>query len=202
MLEEHNARQGFVEAAEFRAIQQLLPDHLRDAISFLFLTGWRVSEMQSLEWRDISDEVVRLRPENSKNKDSREIPFYLFPELREILSRARTHRRLDCRFVFHRNGLPLRDFRKAWRSARSQAGLSKVLVHDLRRTAVRNLVRAGVPERVAMTLTGHKSRSVFERYNIVSDADKLSAVVKLASYLDAQPITPTIAPLTASVPSN
>ena len=198
MLDENNARQGFVDHAEFRALREHLPDHLRDAITFLYLTGWRVSEMQSLEWRDVDygGQVVRVRPVNSKNKDSREIPFNLFPELSEILARARDQRRLECRFVFHRGGKPLRDFRVAWATACANAGLGKILVHDLRRTAVRNLVRAGVPERIAMELTGHKTRAVFERYNIVSSNDKQSALQKLVSYLDAQPTTPTVIPLT------
>jgi integrase len=197
MLEKHNARQGFVERAEFSSIRGNLPDHLCDPISFLHLTGWRVSEMQSLEWRDIDDggQVVRLRPEHSKNENGREFPFSWFPELAEILARTRANRRLDCRLVFHRNGLPLRDFRKAWATACSKAGLGKVLVHDLRRTAVRNLVRAGVPERVAMELTGHKTRAVFERYNIVSQADRNVALQKLATYLDAQPTTTAVVAL-------
>jgi integrase len=137
--------------------------------------------MESLEWPDVglASQIVRLRPENSKNKDSREIPFNLFPELCELLERQRENRRLDCRFVFHHNGNPLGDFSKSWATACEKAGLSKTLVHDLRRTAVRNLVRAGVPERVAMEWTGHKTRKVFERYNIVSDNDKQAAAKNL-----------------------
>ena len=198
MLEEHNARQGFLARGEFLTLMQQLPEYLRDPVTFLYVTGWRVSEMRSLEWRDVDlgAGVVRLRSENSKNKDSREFPFSRFPELAAILTRAQARRRLECRFVFHRAGRPVGDFNKSWTAACTRAGLDKTLVHDLRRTAVRNLVRAGVPERVAMELTGHKTRSVFERYNIVSPNDKDSAVQKLASYLDAQPTAPTIVPLT------
>ena len=84
-------------------------------------------------------------------------------------------------WVFHRNGKPIKTFTNAWRSARHAAGQPGKIPHDFRRTAVRNLVRSGVPERVAMTLTGHKTRSVFERYNIVSDGDLAAAARKLDS---------------------
>lgn len=98
--------------------------------------------------------------------------------------RARTtelerHRDRIVRCVFHRNGEPIKTFHGAWRSACTAAGLPGRIPHDFRRTAVRNLLRAGVPERVAMTMTGHKTRSVFERYNIVSQADLQDAARKL-----------------------
>jgi integrase len=83
------------------------------------------------------------------------------------------------RWVFHRNGKPIRTSKGAWKTACVNTGLPGRIPHDFRRTAVRNLVRAGVPERVAMMMTGHKTRSVFERYNIVSEADLQDAARKL-----------------------
>jgi integrase len=156
--------------------------------------------MSSLEWRDVdfASSVIRLRSKDSKNKDSREIPFSLFPELGDILARQRENRRLDCRTVFHHNVRPLLGFRTSGANACAAAGLTKVLVHNLRRTAVRNLVRAGVPEAIVRSITGHTSHTVFERCIIVSSHDKQTALQKLASYLSAQPTTPTIVPLTAS----
>src|SRR5206468_12237677 len=87
-------------------------------------------------------------------------------------------------WVFHRTGKkvkgkPIVRFTKAWRKACAQAGCPGRIPHDLRRTAVRNLVRAGIPERVAMQMTGHKTRSVFECYNIVSECDLVEAAKKL-----------------------
>jgi integrase len=143
--------------------------------------------MRSLEWRDVDlgGKIIRLRPEHSKNKEARPLP--LTDELLELIERAKDNRRLDCSFVFYNKGKGVGDFRKAWHKARKETKLGEVLVHDLRRTAVRNLVRAGVPERVAMSLSGHKTRSVFDRYNIVSEADLAQATERLQAHLESQP---------------
>ncbi|MBV8454004.1 MAG: tyrosine-type recombinase/integrase [Deltaproteobacteria bacterium] len=174
-LEEDNARQGFLDRGAFVSLRSNLPAYLRDPISFLYFSGWRLSEMKALEWRDVdlTGGIVCLRPEISKSKEGRVLP--LSGELLEIVQRAHATRGPGCPFVFHRDGEPVGDFRKAWATASKTAGLHPILVHDLRRTAVRNMVRAGIPDRVAMALSGHKTRSVFDRYNIVSEADLTTA---------------------------
>ena len=86
---------------------------------------------------------------------------------------------LVCPYVFHREGRAIKSFRTEFRTACAEAGCPGRLLHDFRRTAVRNLVRAGIPERVAMQLTGHKTRSVFERYNIVSAGDLRDAAKRI-----------------------
>lgn len=175
-------------------------------MAFLYYSGWRVSEMRGLEWRDVDlpGRVVRLRPELSKNKTGRVLP--LSGELLELIERAALRRRLECMSVFHVDGHPIGAFRKSWARACVVAGLGAKLPtgkqtlagepvlayhgltpHDLRRSAVRNMVRAGIPERVCMALSGHKTRAIFDRYNIVSEADLTAAADKLHSHLQDQP---------------
>jgi integrase len=185
MLEENNARQGFLAHGDFMKLKAKLPAYLQDPIAFLYCSGWRVSEMKALEWRDVdmAGKIVRLRPELSKNKKGRVLP--LRGELLEIFIRAKENRRLDCARVFHDKGEPIGDFRKSWRNALKEAKLGHVLVHDLRRTAVRNLIKAGVAEKVAMELSGHKTRAVFDRYSIVNDDDLAEAVDKVTAHLES-----------------
>lgn len=195
MLEEHNARQGFLDHGSFLTLRDHLPDALKDPVTFLYFSGWRVSEMRGLEWRDVdlTGHVVRLRPELSKNKDGRVLP--LNGELLEVMERANGQRRLDCVNVFHIGGEPIGDFRGSWKTACESAGLAGLLVHDLRRSAIRNMVRAGIPERVCMALSGHKTRAIFDRYNIVNESDLTSATERLHHHLSEQPQTGRVIPL-------
>ena len=93
------------------------------------------------------------------------------------------NRSISCPYLFHHKGQPIGDFRKAFDTAASAAGITELLPHDLRRSAIRNLVRAGVKETVAMRLSGHRTRSVFDRYNIVSEDDLIDASKKLEAFL-------------------
>jgi len=195
MLAEHNIRAGFFERDEFERVRAHLPEALRPMITFAYLTGWRIqSEVLKLQWRqvDLKAGTVRLEPGTTKNDDGRLFPFDTkLPELRSLLEAQRratsdveSARDLICRWVFHRNGRQIRSFRKAWSDACETAGVPDRIPHDFRRTAVRNLERAGVSRSVAMKLTGHKTESVYRRYAIVSEADLSAGVEKLAGLAD------------------
>ena len=99
--------------------------------------------------------------------------------MRTVIERRLPARRLDCPLIFHRDGRPLKDFRRPWRDACQAAGVPGKLFHDLRRTGVRNLVRSGATESVAMRISGHTTTSMFRRYNITTEADLQAAAEKV-----------------------
>jgi integrase len=161
-----NVRQGFFEHDEFIRVLEHLPPDIADVTEFAYYSGWRKKEIITLTWRDVTD-VIRLRPEHSKNAEGRVLA--IAGGIKEVIER----RRAICElypWVFHRDGEPIKYFDRSWKRACKQAGAERYF-HDLRRTAVRNMVRAGVPEKVAMTISGHKTRSIFDRYHIVREDD-------------------------------
>lgn len=192
-IEVRNTRSGFFEEAELRAVLHELHDDLHPLVQFLALTGWRVGEAKRLTWRqvDFGAGTVRLEPGTTKNDEARTFPFVALPSLVALLRAQREHTStVECErgqlipWVFHRAGKPILSFHQGWRNACRRAGVPGRLVHDLRRSAVRNLERAGVPRSVAMKLTGHKTESVYRRYAIVSEADLSEGVRKLAALRD------------------
>jgi len=136
---------------------------------------------------------IRLRPENSKNKTPRIIP--LTGRLLEIITRASAERRLDCRFVFHRGGESIGDFRKAWRAACKAAGLDTLILHDLRRSGITNMRRAGIDESTAMKISGHKTVSVFRRYKIEGTRDMSEGLERLDAYIEREADKVKVMPL-------
>jgi integrase len=192
-LKEAAPRQGFFEREPFEAVRRHLPADLRVAVTIAHTFGWRMqSEVLTLELRQVDLEAgtIRLDPGQTKNDEGRLV--YLTPELRGLLTAQvdrvmalMRERSTVIPYLFPHltgrfQGQRIRDFRRAWASACKRAGCVGMLRHDFRRTAVRNMVNAGIPERVAMTVTGHKTRAVFDRYHIVSPGDLQEASRKLA----------------------
>ncbi|HYA40555.1 MAG TPA: site-specific integrase [Syntrophobacteraceae bacterium] len=191
MLKENNIRKGFFEHSDFTALRNHLPDHLKPVVIFGYVTGWRISKILSLQWSQVDRKngIVRLDPGDTKNEDARTI--YLDEELIgefEKLWQRRKGLETALPYVFlNKKGTDKIDgFRKAWMSACRTAGIGPKKFQDFRRTAVRNMVRAEIPDAVAMKTSGHRTRSVFDRYNIVSDRDLQAVAQKQRAYLNCQ----------------
>jgi integrase len=192
-LDEATPRQGFFEEEQFLAVYHRLPVDLQAAAMIGYTFGWRTqSEILTLERRhlDLAAGTLRLDPGMTKNGEGRQvsIPVELLPVLREQVARVDALQRKLGRiipFLFpflsgrSRAGHRRRDFRKAWATACKAAGVAGRLRHDLRRTAVRNMERTGVPRSTATQITGHKTEAMYRRYAIVSEADHRDAARRL-----------------------
>jgi integrase len=189
-LATRNTRTDFLSMADVDAICAALDDEdVVPVVRFAALTGWRKAECLGLQWRnvDLDSGTIRLDVGSTKNDEGRTFPVDALPPLLRLLrqQRARTDavEREDVRIVphvFHRNGDRIKSIRWAWHRATQAAGLPGAWFHDLRRTAVRNLERAGVSRSVATKLTGHKTEAIYRRYAIADEEALREGVEKLA----------------------
>ncbi len=203
MLEERNIRSGFFEHEDFLSLRGALPDYGQIAVTLAYYSGMRMGEVYSLEWNQVNltEGKLYLKAQDTKTDTPRVL--YLTGDLFRILLtwKQRCEQKWpNCRWICHRGGIRLESLKRSWRKACEVVGLGKMveiegtkkkvwrgkIPHDFRRTAVRNMVRAGVPEKVAMAITGHKTRSVFDRYNIVNEADLEQAARSLTSYFERE----------------
>ena len=210
VIEVHNRRKGFFEDSDFRAVLARLPQDLAAVAEFLYWTGWRTSEAKGLEWRHVDLKAGIIRIDASKNGEPRTMPFRVLPELAALIDRQRERTSaieqahgIIVPWVFWRqkgpgvrkDGTPVRRFDKPWKTACEAVGLPHRLKHDFRRTAARNLSRAGVPEQVIMSLCGWKTRSVFDRYRIVNETDLAEGLAKLATATATDAPSPKVVPI-------
>jgi integrase len=207
LSEKGNERRGFFEPEAFASVCRYLPGPLVRLVTFLYITGWRgKSEGQKLLWAwvDFAAGEVRLPAGVSKTQEPRTFPFT--NELRALLIEQRAvvdaiqreHQRVVPHVFCYEDGRPIKYWWRTWHSACKRAGVPGRVVHDFRRTAIRRMVRSGIPERVAMQMCGHKTRAVFERYNIVSSSDLLDAAAKLNATSTISAVSDTVEPLPAS----
>ncbi|MGC1600599.1 MAG: site-specific integrase, partial [Candidatus Acidiferrales bacterium] len=188
LLPVSNARQGFVDDPTFRKIYGHLPADLKDFCLFAFLTAWRKGELSCLKWKHVQNGMIRIPAEETKSGVARSV--VIAGELTEVIERrqaAKGFKGADgtiqtSEYIFHREGAAVIEFRKAWATACTKAGCAGLLVHDLRRSGVRNLIRSGVPQNVAMKISGHETTAMFKRYDIASEDDLKAAAESVTKY--------------------
>jgi integrase len=184
MLKPSPPRKGFLLREQFETLLAKLPNRLKPLITFLYYCGVRLGEAKQIQWSqvDLGAALIRLEDEQTKTGEARTVPL---PDvLVKMLERIEPKEGM----VFCTTNLA-----KEWHKACAAVGLGKLekvegkkfkrysglIVHDLRRSAIKNLMKAGVSEKVAMAISGHKTRTVFDRYHIVDSADVVEAMRKV-----------------------
>ena len=133
---------------------------------------------------------IWLERKQTKTDTSRGL--YMTGDFLKVMLKAKEVRDCEyptCPWVVHLRGQLVKSFDHGWTVLMKRLSMSGVLFHDLQRTVVRNLVRAGVPETVAMKISGHKIRSVFDRYNITSEENLKEAANRLDAYIQRKMVT-------------
>ena len=185
MLKLNNARSGYFEHDEFLALRGALPDHVKTPATLGYYTGMRAGRILNLKWDQVDLKEGKLLLSSQQTKNKRPRLLYLDTQLSKWLIMAKEIRDRHyphCPWVCSRNGGRLQSFRRSWKTALKRIGLKGMLFHDFRRTAVRDMVRAGVLENDAMRISSHRTRSVFGRYNIGNEEDLKIAAMKLSVY--------------------
>ncbi|HKW92765.1 MAG TPA: site-specific integrase [Methylomirabilota bacterium] len=181
-----NARQGFVEPEVFAEILGHLPPVGREIAAFAYASAWRQAEVLGLTWDVVDRRGQEIRLSDTKNGRPRVLA--LTGELARIVEGRWAGRVVGDRMVpwvfSHRSGRPVAPttLRHWWRAAAAAAGHPGLIFHDLRRSGVRNMIRAGVSEPVAMSISGHRSPAVFRRYNITTVDDQRRALAATQAY--------------------
>jgi integrase len=181
------ARSGFVVDDVFEKVLAELPPHLHPISVCAYNSAVRVGELKKIQWPAVDFEAGLIRLQKTKNGQPRSIPF--MGEMGTHLVKAKAHRDefyADCPWVFSHLGEQIRSFKGSWKAAVKRAGYPDLLFHDFRRSGIRNLKRSGVSDSVAMRISGHKTRAVFDRYDIVDEDDLLAEADKIRAFRAAR----------------
>lgn len=181
-LPESEPRDGILTHDQYRAVRDALPSYARMALVIGYHTGARKGEIVKIarDKVDLAGRRIELQGKITKNKTARYLPIYgnMAAEIEMALAAGDP----KCPYLLQREGVRVYDFEKAWSAACKLAGIPDALFHDLRRTALTNMIEAGFSEKEAMEISGHRTRAVFDRYHIVSARRLKEMTVKLDAH--------------------
>jgi integrase len=186
-LEEDNVRQGFLEHPEYLNLREALPPHLKCLLVCGYYLGIRLGVFRRMKWSqvDLAAAEIRIAKRQAKSKKPHTAPIY--GEMKTWLDmQFAEHQQLrpDCEYVFNYHGRPIGHHVGGWREACIAVGMPELYFHDLRRSAVRNMERAGIPRKVAMSITGHLTETMYGRYDIVNDRDVRQAARRMEQFFE------------------
>ena len=175
IVAETNIRKGFLSDEQYDKLRDELPAELKALFVTGYITGLRRGEITAIHWPQVDFEAgqITLDKGETKNDEPRSVPI-VDGDMHDLLVAAKKERDEkwpQSPWVFNRGGERIIDFRWAWDEACKRAGVPDLNFHDLRRTAVRNMRRAGIPQVIRMKISGHKTDSMERRYNIVDSED-------------------------------
>jgi integrase len=186
MLPEDNVRTGVLEHEKYVTLRDSLPSHYRLLLVIAYHTGARLGELLKIQWPQVNfrNAEIRFDAWQTKTKKVRVLPIY--GEMTRSLQEAARYADAtypNCPWVFQIGGDEMIFNWRTWRSLCDAAKIPHLHFHDLRRTALTNMIAAGIPEKVAMEVSGHRTRKTFERYHIVSDRNIREVGQKMEEYL-------------------
>ena len=184
------ARQGFLPHESFQKLFDAMPSRLQPLLLLLYRTGVRIGEAEKIEWSsvDLDAKTITLQEGETKNSEARVLP--LTPELVTLLSAVenRSGKVFPSKGVMENN----------WKKACETAGIDGLMIHSLRRSAVRNMMKRGAQQAEAMKISGHKSATVFQRYNIIDTTQTADVMKRVA---EAFPVKLPAAPVRNALPA-
>lgn len=188
-LPEDNVREGFLEADKYKLILDALKDEIKPVFVVAYHLGMRIGELLAIKrsWVDLEESLIYVNGRVMKDRNPKTAPIY--GDMKPWLEMLLRHGRIEspkCVWLFSRNGKPVKSFKADWKSACKKAGVPDLRFHDLRRTAVRNMIRAGVPEKIAVLISGHKTASMLWRYNITDVPDIRNAGTRTEHHLETE----------------
>ena len=187
MPDDSKPRKGFLTPDQFQTLLKHIPANLQPVVKFCYITGCRIGAAKQITWVMIAKDFSEIDLPGEITKTGEPLTLPLAGPLEEIARTLRKVFRDESKPVFDVTG-----FRYAWAHACAAECLGEyepktrkyrgLKLHDFRRSAVRNLIRAGVDRGTAMSISGHKTESIFERYNITTTDDRKEALIRVGQY--------------------